>query len=336
MLLYCALISAALSSFTEIDFGDSNPHQIYNDTSNDIIQDGNGDAWSEGMDDAIEGGTEDSTEGLSQDGEQVDDFSDSPNGVPETLIYVCGGTAEPLGFCQFPFTTLAGNSYTHSCADKVEDNPDYAVDRPWCFTTATEWGFCDCTTQIWLSYVSLQNGQNSTMRDIQVQVDMEYPGTIWCSLAATPNDLPSLHTIVNNTEANRYAGGFSILRRDMILRSVKAQIVFTTTPAYMKSHPYLACQARVPGILTPPEPSILKLGANTATPIDDNTDTEVEPPKILTETSGALMYSVVIFMILGGFIGYRYAMDKRAELLAFARIAQEDSILLGKPPLKRE
>ena len=321
-MIYSSVITFTRSTFTDIDLGDSSPDQVYNISNNDIIQDGNSDAWSEGMAQAM------LDESPSVTSPNTYDYSGgSTRAPPATLVYTCGGTAPHPSYCEFPFTTLAGNSYTQSCADKVEDNPDYTVDRPWCFTSATEWGFCDCSGQIVsLKYVTIPNAHNATLKDIEVQVTMDYPGTVWCSLSASADKLPTLASILNNTNI----GGVGMVSTDMIVQNVETQIVFSATAAMMKSHPYLACQGHMPGMETQPSPVGLILGSGSSVNNGDDSD---EPPLILTYTSGAMMYSVVIIMVLGFFVGYKYAMDSRVQVINKARRAYEES-LAG--PIKME
>ena len=257
---------------------------------------------------------------------ELDDFGTGTTAPPPaTLIYTCGGTAEKLGFCQFPFATLAGNEYTHTCADKVEDNPDYTVDRPWCFTSASEWGFCDCDAFFDLTYVTLPNAHDATLRDIQIQVTLDYPGTIWCALSANKTHIPSLADIQQNAKPTEFVGATGIMMPEMILRDLVAHVVFSATPAFMKTRPFLSCQAHVPGLLKQPEPIGMVLGSNRVDPGGNKQpdDEDEDPPHLITETSGAMMYSTLIIMLLSGFIGVRYAMDRRDEMLKFA--------LLGDP-----
>jgi hypothetical protein len=256
--------------------------------------------------------------------EKVDDFGDNTTPPPpKTLIYVCGGTAKNLAYCQFPFSTLAGNYYTSTCADKVEDNPDYSVDRPWCFTSSNEWGFCDCDAFFDFTYFTEHNAENKTLRDIKIQVKLDYPGTVWCSLWKTPDSLPSLEDI----EASRATGGSTSVSEDMIARKIDGQVGFSATPEFMKSHLYLSCQAHVPGLLNQPKPVVTQLGTKKDLVDDPDDDAAAAPPKarLVTQTSGALMYSTLIIMVLASFFFYQYAMDRRAKVMSFMRISQEDS-----------
>lgn len=260
---------------------------------------------------------------------ELDDFATgTTEPPPSTLIYTCGGTAEKLAYCQFPFETLAGNEYTHSCADKVEDNPDYTVDRPWCFTAASEWGFCDCNAFFDLTYVTLPHPGDTTLRNVQIQVTLDYPGSVWCSLSANSTHLPTHAEIENKSHPNDFAGASASIGTEMILRNVVAQIVFSATPAFMKARPYLACQAAVPGLLTQPDPIGLLLGSNRVDPGGDHQpdDEEDAPPRLVTETSGAMMYSTIIIMLLSAFIGVRYAMDRRDQLLRFALLEDRSGL----------
>ena len=255
--------------------------------------------------------------------EKVDDFGDNTTPAPpKTLIYVCGGTAKDLAYCQFPFSTLAGNYYTSTCADKVEDNPDYSVDRPWCFTSATEWGFCDCEAFFDFSYFTEHNAENKALRDVKIQVKLDYPGTVWCSLWNTQDHFPPLVDI----QSNQVTGASTNVSEDMITRKIDGQLVFSATPEFMKSHLYLSCQAHVPGLLNQPKPVVTQLGTKKDMLDDPDEDAAVAPPKarLVTETSGALMYSTLIIMVLASFLFYQYAMDRRAKVMTFTRISQDD------------
>ena len=320
MRIFFCLTGALNASFTDVEYGNGD-QSGYNESSNDLIPDSTGEAWGDAVD-ASQNTTPDPSANTGDQYGQLDDYTDNNNGnppPPTTLIYTCGGTAKQLAYCQFPFATLAGNEYTHSCADKVEDNPDYTVDRPWCFTGASEWGFCDCLATIDFTYVTAPNWHNNTMRDISVQVTIDYPGTLWCALTAKGDKLPGLNTVANKTEPARYMGGVGMMTTDMILRNMQSQISFTSSPEFMKAHPYLTCQATIPGLLIQPEPNTMMLGSNTPKPDRPPTDEE-EPPKILTETGGALMYTTVVTMILGFLLGYRYAMQKRQQIVMFSKL----------------
>ena len=324
-------VSLVAGDLNDVDFGDPDNPVDYNSTNHDLIESTGGDAWNDGMEtdapDSSSGGSDINPNDVHG---SLDDFSDGTTAAPPaTLIYTCGGTANQLGFCQFPFTTLAGNEYTHSCADKVEDNPDYTVDRPWCFTAASEWGFCDCSATFDMTYVTAQNLRNSSLRDIQVQVSLDYPGTIWCSLTVNETRLPTLTQVMNAGNTVTYAGGAAAMSDDMVLRSMDAHVLFSATPDFMKAHPYLACQASVPGLLTQPDAIGMMLGSNTVkppSPGDPNDDGSNAGPVLLTETSGAAIYSLIIAMILGSFIGVKVALEKRAALLAFSPIANKEGV----------
>ena len=253
-------------------------------------------------------------------------ISDDTSNVqpPTTLIFVCEGTAQTLSFCQFPFTTLAGNEYTRSCADKVEDNPDYSVDRPWCFTSATEWGFCDCNAFFDFTYVISHNAQLSSKRDITVQIKMTYPGTAWCSLWSDDTYLPPMSAI----EQGQVSGAVVNITRDMIVQDINGQVDFSVPLEQVKTHPHLTCQASIPGLPTNPNPVSTTLGTKKDMLEDpsDSSDTSQDKPRLVTRTSGALMYSTLILMTLAGFFFYRYAMDRRIHILKFIQVSQDDTV----------
>jgi hypothetical protein len=268
-----------------------------------------------------------SEEAESNDGSGTTGVIDDSNASftsPKTLIYVCEGTARPISFCQFPFTTLAGNEYTSSCADKVEDNPDYSVDRPWCFTSATEWGFCDCQAFFDYTYVVSHNPTNNSLRDLTAQIKISYPGTVWCALWTNSSFSPPLSDVTSGA----IVGGSIEITRDMLLQDIDGQVDFSASLDQMKSPLYLSCQANIPGLPSNPNPVVTLLGTKKDM-LDDPSDA-ADPgpikPRLVTRTSGALMYSTLICLTLAGFFFYRYAMDRRDHLLKFTRISQEETI----------
>jgi hypothetical protein len=258
--------------------------------------------------------------------EKADDFGEATiPPPPSTLIYVCSGTAKPMAYCQFPFSTLAGNHYTSTCADKVEDNPDYSVDRPWCFTSASEWGFCDCDAFFDFSYVTDHNFSDKTLRDIKVQIKLDYPGSVWCALSPDSKSLPSLSGVTSGA----VTGAATSVTHDMIARDISGQLQFSATPDFMKAHVFLSCQADVPGLINKPQPVVTQLGTekDMLDEPDDDEDTAPPKPRLVTKTSGALMYSTLIFMILTAILFYRYAMDRRMQMLSFIRLDQDESVV---------
>jgi hypothetical protein len=257
-------------------------------------------------------------EGLNPQPDHSGNLDDQSSNPPTTLIYVCEGSSKPLAYCQFPFTTLAGNEYTSSCADKVEDNPDYSVDRPWCFTSATEWGFCDCEAFFDFSYVTSHNAADSSIRDLTIQVKLSYPGKVWCDLGSDESYVPLPSSLPVDSVVE--------VTRGMILENINGQVEIHATLDRMKSHPYLSCHAAVPGLRTNPKPMITKLGTKKEVLEDpDDDDSPEEKPRLITHTSGALMYSTLIFMTLASFFFYRYAMDRRARLFSFIRLVDGEA-----------
>ena len=255
----------------------------------------NGDSWTDGVD----GNEGDGEVGGTATTEKPKLASLDP---PDTLIYVCEGTADyPLAYCEFPFSTLAGNEYTNSCADLVEDNPDVSVDRPWCFVSATDWGFCDCQAQLSFHAITVTTGSKV---QLTVQATLDHPGTVWCSLTAPVDPLPAL----NST----YVGASGQVTDVMILSSISATFSFTVDVAVTKTKNYLACQALVPGIAIQPKSVGYILGS---TPTDAPTTEEETSIKLITVTNGATIYSLMILVVLGSFIGTRYALDLRKLML---------------------
>jgi hypothetical protein len=330
VLWHCPLLLEG--AFSDVDFGDDDDHENHHEpgTTGDLIIPSSGsDAWQE----ALEAGRnvsesidpkKDSSSGTSS-GDPLNGVVASPHNA-STLIYTCGGTAGPLGFCQFPITTLAGNTYTESCADKVEDNPDYTVDRPWCFTSAAQWGFCDCQAAFSFAYVTTGNTKIVNHRDIRIEVSVNYPGTVWCSLSSDSKTLPSLAQLKNNTSS--FAGGFTDVTPDLIIANIDAFVTFSVADTFIKSHTHLACQALLPGLQTQPSPIGVKLGAS-GSATNGGTESPFPTssvPFLVTTTSGALMYSVLIAMILAAFIGTRTALDYRNKLLRLAKISTRDPL----------
>ena len=270
---------------------------------------GNGDTWTDSV-----AGSDDDPEPTAAVVAAPKFASDDP---PATLIYVCGGSSEELEYCEFPFTTLAGNEYSHSCADQVEDNPDVFVDRPWCFVSASRWGFCDCKATIGFTYITQSHSGGGV--HLVVQAHTDYPGTIWCSLSDPASALPKLSDITNSTNPAKFAGGAAVLTDHMIYAQMDVQIEFTVNATFAHVNSFLACQAFVPAIATQPEPIGLILG--TVTDFPDSTDEDTKP-KLVTSTNGATIYSLIILILLGGFIGTRYALDQR-KLLMFELLADQ-------------
>jgi hypothetical protein len=319
--------AAAQGSFTDVTFGndgDEGGSENYNATSNDLIPSTGSDSWQDALDAGSASNDESSDSAVTSytgGGTLAKNESASP---PSTLIYTCGGTADLLGYCQFPFTTLAGNTYTNSCADKVEDNPDYTVDRPWCFTSASEWGFCDCRAAFSFAYVTTQNALNSTIHDIRIQISVNYPGTVWCSLSSDKKSIPSLSQL-NASNSTNFIGSSTYVSPDLIKADLDAIVTFSATTIFIKAHPWLACQASLPGLSNQPSPLGLILGASgSASNGGTDNPSASSVPFLVTTTSGALMYSVLIAMILGGFIGTRTALDQRRKLLRFAKLDTEE------------
>jgi hypothetical protein len=249
----------------------------------------------------------------------------TPEQLPSNLIFVCEGTAKALSYCQFPFSTLAGNHYTSTCADKVEDNPDYSVDRPWCFTSATQWGFCDCEGFLDFTYVSNQLGNDHNTRAFTVQMKLSHPGTVWCALSQTEAAVPALADVTGQ----KVIGASTDVSIDMIRQEINGQIEFQASLEVVRTHPFLSCQADIRGLPANPKPVVTKLGTKKdmlEDPTDDS-DNQLVKPKLVTRTSGALMYSTLIVMILAGFFFYRYAMDRRIKMLSFIRLEQEETAL---------
>ena len=262
-----------------------------------------------------------STESI--DSEILEDNNKPEQFPPQHLIFVCEGTAKSLSYCQFPFSTLAGNDYSSTCADKVEDNPDYSVDRPWCFTSATEWGFCDCQGFLDFSYVSGQYGTDHDIRDFKVQIILSHPGTVWCALSQSDTSLPSLQDVITQ----KVPGGSTDVTIAMVRQDVNGQVEFHANLDIVRTHPFLSCQASVPGLPANPGPVVTKLGTKKdmlEDPTDDLDNTPAKP-RLITHTSGALMYSTLIVMILAGFFFYRYAMDRRAKMLSFTRLETDET-----------
>jgi hypothetical protein len=247
----------------------------------------------------------------------LDDFSSMTGAnVTGRLIYTCGGTSKELSYCQFPFTTLAGNTYTTSCADQVEDNPDISTDRPWCFVSATEWGFCDCESNFDFTYITFPH--NSTAREIAIQATIDYPSRIWCNLQSA-NDTSLVGT-------GGPHGGSANMTNVMIWRSMAAQINFIVPIEYMRSHTKIVCQAQSDGLLKQPDPVSVLLGSNTRKPTDDDEDDDEDAKdglRLITRTNGATVYSVVIVMIVVTAIGVRLALDARKKLM-FTLINDEE------------
>lgn len=279
---------------------------FYNAHNDDLIE-FNGDSWNDH--DGHE--EEDTTTPV-----PIDEFLDlNVTSIPDSnVIYTCGGTAEgQLSFCQFPFTTLAGNEYTNKCADQVEDNPDVSVDRPWCFVSATEWGFCDCTPSLDFTYLVAIEPVNKTKGDIVVQVSIDYPGTVWCYLEGMKsNNKVQLAHIQNGT----VYGGSTTISAAMILQSMVATVSFTAPINSMQTNPVLACSANCTGMTIQPDPVRIVLGSRPEED-DDEEDPEQEStkPRLLTRTSGALVYSIFMLMILGFIVGARYALGIRERLM---------------------
>lgn len=278
-------------------------------TSEDLDLGGHEDTWSDQVED-----NEPTTNSTLPDSSTTVVESTGP--PPTTLIYTCEGSAAKLAYCQFPFSTLAGNEYTNSCADKVEDNPDVSVDRPWCFVSATKWGFCDCQANLDFNYIA-------THHEIRVQANLDYPGTVWCALMAEKDTLPSLAMVVNGTEPGRYQGGWGEISAGMIMASIDAQIVFSANFTNVTKN-FIACQANVPGIAIQPTSVGTLLGSQT--PDDPEPETpEHPPPQLITRTNGATIYSIIIMIVLGSFIGVRYALDQR-RLIMFSLLAQDPKV----------
>ena len=249
-----------------------------------------------------------------------------------TVIYTCGGTAKgDLSYCQFPFTTLAGNEYTNKCADQVEDNPDVSVDRPWCFVSATDWGFCDCTGNLDFTHLVTPDPSDPTKGHIVVQVNIDYPGTIWCYLEGVDSKAQvGLAQITNGT----VAGGSTVISAAMIMQSMVASISFSASVHTMQANPVLACSANCTGLMTQPETVKMALGTRPDEIDQEEPETDPNRPRLITRTSGALVYSIVILMVLGSIIGARYALEIR-ERMMFSMLANDatdnGSVQYGQP-----
>ena len=230
-----------------------------------------------------------------------------------TVIYTCGGTArDDLPFCQFPFSTLAGNEYTDKCADQVEDNPDVSVDRPWCFVSATDWGFCDCTASLDFSHLVSPDPADSTKGNIAVQVTIDYPATTWCYLEGVDAKAQvGLAHLMNGT----VVGGSTVISAAMIRQAMVASISFTASLHTMQANPVLACSANCTGVMTNPETVKMVLGTRPDETDNEDPEPDSTRPRLLTRTSGALVYSIVILMLLGSIIGARYALGIREKMM---------------------
>jgi hypothetical protein len=277
---------------------------FYSD-SNDELLEYTGDSWNDH--DGHEG--EEITTRVPID-ESIDENAQS---IPTNAIYTCGGTAQgELSFCQFPFTTLAGNEYTNKCADQAEDNPDVSVDRPWCFVSATDWGFCDCSATLDFTHLVAPDTSNKTKADIVVQVTIDYPATIWCYLEGVDAKTSiGLAEVTNGT----VAGATTTISAEMILQSIVATVLFPASVHVMQAKPILVCSANCPGLMTQPEPVKIALGTRPDEEETDRTEPDLSKPHLITRTSGSLVYSIVILMLLGSIIGARYALDIREKMM---------------------
>jgi len=249
----------------------------------------------------------------------LDDFGTSTStNVTGKLIYTCGGTGSDLSYCQFPFSTLAGNTYTDKCADQVEDNPDISTDRPWCFVSATEWGFCDCEANLDFTYITAPVHGDTSSREFEIQVRMDFPATVWCNLQAeTDENLRSLESIAGKPGA----GGVAAITDAMIWRSMGARIVFNAKVDFMKIHKKIVCQAKSEGLVKQPSFVSMLLGTNTKRPDgssedgSDDSDDDKAGPVLLTRTNGATVYSVLVFMLITSAIGVGLALEARKKLM---------------------
>ena len=319
--IFAAIFSVGRSE----DVGAAGMDGFYNGQNDELIE-FSGDSWNDhdGHDDETSTTLVPMEEFLDLNGTSI------PN---SNVIYTCGGTAEgqQLSYCQFPFTTLAGNEYTNKCADQAEDNPDVSVDRPWCFVSATDWGFCDCTPSIDFTYLVAMDSVNKTIGNIVVQVSLDYPGTVWCYLEPTGSKTNvQLAHIQNGT----VTGGSTTISAAMILQSMVATLSFNASIHSMQTNPVLACSANCTGMVLQPDPMKIVLGSRPEDDEEEDPDPESTKPRLLTHTSGALVYSILILMLLGFIVGARYALNMR-ERLMYAILSESDgqdaSVQYGLP-----
>ena len=320
------LLIANLSSLARTDSVGAPSMDGYYNVNNDELIETHGESWND-MDGQSEDNEIFSNSSESQQDEVVPIESVSiPN---ENVIFTCGGTAEGnLAYCQFPFTTLAGNEYTNKCADQVEDNPDVYVDRPWCFVSATDWGFCDCEASIDFTHLVTTNSVDKNKTDVVVQVSMDYPGTIWCYLEAgrqNDDDASKNNKPLSAIENGTVVGASTTISAPMIIQSMVATISFSVQSHSVHLTPVLACSANCTGLMIQPLPVRVTLGTNPADKDDEGEDDVVEStrPHLITRTSGALVYSIVMLMLLGSILGARYALNIREKLM-FVALNQDD------------
>jgi Ca2+-binding RTX toxin-like protein len=134
------------------------------------------------------------------------------------------------------------------------------------------------------------------------------------------NQLSSLNSSVTGSSTN--------VTSELIEAGIDSFVQFSaTTPNFIKAHSYLACQAAIPGLANQPQPLVVTLGVSgSASNGVDGYESASSVPFLVTTTSGALMYSVVIGMILGSFIGARTALDYRRKLLRFSKLETKDPL----------